>query len=96
MHIANIGRTIFKQVYDFPFVLSHKTIGQDVGPKASVEHDLHHWRRLEPADSKGWIIDREMIHEIKAYILLPAFHSHLSTEERGLGGVDFVASLSAT
>ena len=98
MQVANIGLTICKQVYNFPLRLSYKNIGQDVGPESTVEHNLHHWRWLEPADSKRWIIDREVNHETKAHILLSAFHSHLSTDadERGSRCVDFVTSLSAT
>jgi len=43
MHIANIGLTIFEQVYDFPLVLSHETIEQiDVGPESTIEHNLYH------------------------------------------------------
>ena len=42
MHIAIIVLTIFKQVYDFPFMLSHEMIAQtDVNLESTEENDLH-------------------------------------------------------
>ena len=99
MHITNILLTVFEQVYDFPFMLSHEIIEQiDAGPESTVEHNLHHWRRLEKADAKRWMSTRtrEVIYKTKTHIWLSAFHSHLSTDERGLYVVDFATSLSAT
>ncbi len=42
MHIAIIVLTIFKQVYDFPLMLSHEMIEQiDVDLESTEEYNLH-------------------------------------------------------